>query len=121
VLKKGNKKMHNADSPPPDSPTSDAAASLPLLLGETGTAAEMPAGAAHPRTRTAPATLGDDTLYGADQIAEFVWGDKKFRRKVYNLVETNRLPHFRLGAGVCSRKSVLLEWIAEQENSPNRK
>ena len=55
-----------------------------------------------------------DILYGADQIAEFLLGDETLRRKVYTLVETSRLPRFRLGQTICGRKSVLLNWIAAQ-------
>lgn len=54
-------------------------------------------------------------LYGADSIATFLFGDVMHRRKVYNLVETGRLPHFRLGAVICARRSVLLSWIGDQE------
>jgi hypothetical protein len=61
------------------------------------------------------ASLAGDILYGADGIAEFLFGDTTQRRKVYNLVETCRLPHFRLGAAICARKSILLEWIHQQE------
>jgi hypothetical protein len=62
-------------------------------------------------------SLSDDILHGADTIAEFLFGDRKHRRKVYNLVETGQLPIFRLGANICARKSVLLDWIARQESS----
>ncbi len=68
----------------------------------------------------APQTTGSisgDMLYGADGIAEFLYGDKRLRRKVYNLVETARLPHFRLGTIICARRSVLLAWIAGQERA----
>jgi hypothetical protein len=60
--------------------------------------------------------LSGDILHGADAIAEYVFGDRKSRRKVYNLVETGQLPIFRLGANICARKSVLLDWIARQES-----
>ena len=60
-------------------------------------------------------SLADDLLHGADQIAEFLYGDEKERRKVYHLVEKSCLPHFRLGATLCARKSTLLQWIAAQE------
>jgi hypothetical protein len=60
-------------------------------------------------------SLAGDILYGADGIADFLYGDSKLRRKVYNLVETERLPHFRLGAAICARKSILLAWIEQQE------
>jgi hypothetical protein len=61
--------------------------------------------------------LAGDVLHGADGIAEFLYGDKRLRRKVYNLVETARLPHFRLGTIICARRSVLLAWIEEQERA----
>ena len=70
----------------------------------------------HHSDETNPGALAGDILYGADQIATFLYGDQKSRRKVYRLVESNSLPHFRLGATICSRKSVLLEWIAAQES-----
>ena len=59
--------------------------------------------------------IAGDILHGADGIAAFLYGDARYRRKVYNLIETGRLPHFRLGAGLCARKSVLLAWIQAQE------
>jgi hypothetical protein len=59
--------------------------------------------------------LAVDLLRGADQIAGFLFGDPRQRRKVYHLAETSRLPVFRLGSVLCARKSVLLEWIAQQE------
>ncbi len=59
--------------------------------------------------------LADDILRGADQIAAFLFGDPKERRKVYHLVESSHLPHFRLGAIVCARKSRLIQWIEQQE------
>ena len=64
-------------------------------------------------TETIP--LSNDLLKGADQIAAFIYGDPRERRKVYHLAEKTRLPVFRLGAVLCARKSVLLAWIAEQE------
>jgi hypothetical protein len=72
-------------------------------------------------TRPNPnAPLGGDILHGADGIAAFLYGNAKHRRKVYNLVETNRLPHFRLGAVICARKSVLHSWIKTQEERSHR-
>lgn len=59
--------------------------------------------------------LAPDLLRGADRIAEFLFGDAKERRKVYHLAETSRLPVFRLGAMLCARRSVLMNWIATQE------
>jgi hypothetical protein len=60
--------------------------------------------------------LADDILRGADQIAEFIFGDRGSRRKVYYLCECTRLPVFRLGSVLCARKSVLLGWISGQES-----
>ncbi|HEY7387097.1 MAG TPA: hypothetical protein VH640_01220 [Bryobacteraceae bacterium] len=62
-----------------------------------------------------PPRIAGDILHGADDIAEFLFGDRRQRRRVYNLVEGNALPIFRMGMNICARKSVLLEWIAQQE------
>ena len=59
--------------------------------------------------------LGGDVRRGAEAIAEFLYGDKRHRRRVYHLCETNQIPHFKLGAIVCARESTLLSWIQEQE------
>jgi len=60
--------------------------------------------------------LAGDLLRGADEIAEFIFGARGSRRKVYYLAETSHLPVFRLGAVLCARRSVLLRWIAGQES-----
>lgn len=60
--------------------------------------------------------LGSDLLRGADQIAGFLFGDPKLRRKVYHLAETSRLPVFRLGSVLCARRSTLVQWISDQES-----
>ncbi|HVR55693.1 MAG TPA: DNA-binding protein [Pseudolabrys sp.] len=65
---------------------------------------------------TTPDELADDILHGADEIAEFIFGARGSRRKVYYLAECTRLPVFRLGSMLCARKSVLLQWISRQEN-----
>jgi len=62
-----------------------------------------------------PPELAEDLLRGADEIAEFIFGDRESRRKVYYLAECCRLPVFRLGSMLCARRSVLLNWIAGQE------
>lgn len=61
-------------------------------------------------------TLSSDILYGAVGIAKYLYGHAKHRRKVYNLIETEKLPHFRLGAMICARRSILMQWITKQEN-----
>ena len=50
--------------------------------------------------------ISDDMLRGADEIAEFFYGDKEQRRKVYHLVATSNLPVFKLGSMICARRSV---------------
>jgi hypothetical protein len=62
-----------------------------------------------------PGKLAHDLLRGADQIADFLFDDAGQRRKVYHLAETSRLPVFRLGSKLCARRSVLMAWIASQE------
>jgi hypothetical protein len=64
----------------------------------------------------APNELADDLLRGADEIAEFIFGTRGGRRKIYYLAETSHLPVFRLGSVLCARRSVLLSWIAGQED-----
>jgi hypothetical protein len=59
--------------------------------------------------------LADDILRGAEQIAAYVYGHPRDRRKVYHLAETSRFPVFRLGSVLCARKSRIKDWIAEQE------
>lgn len=62
-----------------------------------------------------PDTLASDLLRGADAISVYLFGSAAHRRRVYHLVETSRLPVFRLGSMLCARRSVLVEWIGEQE------
>ena len=56
-----------------------------------------------------------DLLRGAEEIAQFLFGDRELRRKVYHLVATSNFPVFKLGSMVCARKSVVLEWVKDQE------
>jgi hypothetical protein len=70
------------------------------------------------------AEFAKDLLRGAEEIAHFLYGDSELRRKVYHLVATSNLPTFKLGSMICARKSVVLNWIEEQEarhNNNNRK
>lgn len=64
--------------------------------------------------------FASDLLRGAAAIAEFLFGSPKHRRKVFHLVETSRLPTFKLGSMICARKSVLMAWIVEQETRNGR-
>ena len=61
--------------------------------------------------------LADDMLWGASEIALFLYGDRRKRRKVYHLAATSRLPHSKPGSMICARKSVLIEFISKQEES----
>jgi hypothetical protein len=65
-----------------------------------------------------PQPLADDILTGANEIGKFLFGDdtNANRRRIYYLTERTRLPVFRLGSVLCARRSVLLNWIAGQEN-----
>jgi|GEM_PF-1592548 len=62
----------------------------------------------------------DDILEGAAAIAEYLFGSRDLRRKVYYLAETSKLPVFRLGSVLCARKSVLVGFIKGQEKQPFR-
>ena len=59
--------------------------------------------------------IASDLLKGGGAIAEFVFGDKNERRRVYQLAEMGDLPLFRLGNIVCGRKSTIRRHLAEQE------
>lgn len=59
--------------------------------------------------------LADDILEGAAEIAAFLFGDGKQRRRIYWLVQNQRLPVFRIGQTICARPSTLRQWISEQE------
>lgn len=59
--------------------------------------------------------LAEDILHGADEIAKFIFGEGGHRRKVYYLAECTRIPVFRLGSMLCARRTVLLNWISNQE------
>lgn len=58
--------------------------------------------------------LAADLLKGADEISEFIGID---RRSTYYAISKKRLPTFRIGASIFARKSTLLAWVADQENS----
>jgi hypothetical protein len=107
--------MEKADSSSPDDNSSGESVDLPCPQHRSNTPRELLPGAAHHITEPASGMLASDILRGADEIAAFLFGDKRCRRKVYNLVESGSLPYFRLGASICARKSVLLAWIANQE------
>ena len=89
------------------------------MMRTTNHAPAGPAAAAPGRGAGGPPPgLGGDLLRGADAIAEFLFGDPGQRRRVYYLVGEARvrLPHFKLGAMICARRSTLLRWIEDREN-----
>ncbi len=67
--------------------------------------------------QTTPNELARDVLEGAEAIAEFLFGSREFRRRVYYLSSRSRLPVYRLGAMLYARKSVLLKFISGQEDA----
>ena len=71
---------------------------------------------AQPVPTSKPADISDDMLMGAEEIARFLFGPNASRRKVYYLASHTRIPLFRMGSVLCARRSVLLNWIAGQEN-----
>jgi len=56
-------------------------------------------------------------IEGAAAIAEFIYRsrDARYRRKIYYLVETSKIPIARLGSKLCLRPSTYRSWIAGQE------
>jgi hypothetical protein len=55
-------------------------------------------------------------IRGAEAIAEFIFGDRSHRRKVYYLAECSKVPIHRLGSTLCLRPSAYKSWIESQEN-----
>lgn len=110
-----NKKMSEAPSPP-DAGQIERLAAFLRLIPKDGPLGRLLKGAAHLEESAAtPAELAGDILHGAGQIAHYLYGHEKYRRKVYRLVSAGKLPNFRLGAAICTRKSVLHGWIGKQE------
>jgi hypothetical protein len=68
-----------------------------------------------PITYSPPAENAEPMIRGAAAIAEFVFGDRRFRRRVYNLVETSKFPVVRIGATLCLRPSTYQKWVEGQE------
>ena len=65
--------------------------------------------------RIGSSNFSDDLLLGATNISKWMFGEEH-RRKLYHLVETSRLPTFRLGSQIAAQKSVLLATFwAEQK------
>ena len=56
----------------------------------------------------------DDFLYGAEEIALFVFGRRADRRKVMHLITLDGFPHTKVCGRVCSWKSRLHAWIEKR-------
>ncbi len=69
------------------------------------------------QTKQLNSPLGDDLLIGAEAIAEYLFGDPKFRRRVYHLVRKGELPTFKYGDMLCARRSTLLKDVAHREQA----
>jgi excisionase family DNA binding protein len=105
--------------PQPEASQFERLAAFLRLIPEGGALDRLLKGAAHLETPPAsPAELSGDILHGAAAISHFLYGHEKHRRKVYRLVQAGKLPHFRLGSGICTRRSILMEWIARMEVGP---
>ena len=63
-------------------------------------------------TDTSNPSAGADLLYGAHAIAEFL-GIKE--RAAYHLIETRRIPFFKIGKTVCARRTSLAAKLDELE------
>ena len=57
----------------------------------------------------------DEMIRGAAAIAEFMFGNRCYRRRVYHLVQTSRIPIARIGSTLCLRPSTYRKWIESQE------
>jgi excisionase family DNA binding protein len=53
-----------------------------------------------------------DLLYGVPKIADFLGLTK---RATYHLIESKRMPYFKIGATVCARRASLLAALERME------
>jgi hypothetical protein len=63
-----------------------------------------------------PIKVDDRIIRGADAIAEYIFGDRRHRRKVYYLAECSKLPIWRLGSTLCLRPATYEKFIKDQES-----
>jgi hypothetical protein len=68
-----------------------------------------------PITHSEAADKAEPMIRGGAAIAEFVFGDRRYRRRVYHLVETSKFPVVRVGATLCLRPSTYQKWLESQE------
>lgn len=62
-----------------------------------------------------PETDQGDLLFGAEEIAIFLFSSADHRRRVYHLAEKHGLPVFRIGSTLCARRERLLAWLDAKE------
>jgi hypothetical protein len=62
-------------------------------------------------------SMADDLLDGASAIAEFLFGNKNQRRRVYHLNASRKLPLTRIGDKLVGRKSTLIQFLADGERA----
>lgn len=74
-----------------------------------------------PTPTPADDTLGHDMLIGAKAIGRFLYGTDGRSRSIFHLAAKSRMPHFRVGSRICARRSVLLQWIKDQEDPDKKK
>ena len=68
----------------------------------------------HPQVNDLPS--GEDMIKGAKPIAELLFGDRRYWRRVLNLVSQGRVPIVRFGtSAIYARRSTLMEWLEAQE------
>lgn len=64
-----------------------------------------------------------DLLFGAQEIAAYVFGDVRFAGRVYDLRRRSRPPHrfpmFTMGGTLCARRSMIDLWYRQQEQADN--
>jgi hypothetical protein len=68
------------------------------------------------RNEASPIEVDDRIIRGADAIAEYIFGDRRHRRKVYYLAECSKLPIWRLGSTLCLRPATYEKFIKDQES-----
>jgi len=61
----------------------------------------------------------EQPIRGAEAIAEFIFGDRSCRRKIYYLAERTKLPIYRLGSTLYLRPSAYRAWVENQEARAN--
>jgi hypothetical protein len=67
------------------------------------------------KARAARHHVSPDIMQGAREIAVFLFGTPKARRRVYDLHAEGVLPTFNLGKTICARRTSLIAWIENQE------